>query len=355
MKIFAFYLPQFHEIPENNEWWGEGFTEWTNVKKATPLFNGHVQPRVPLGNKYYNLLDKETVKWQTSLMKQYGIDGMIYYHYYFLGKMLLEKPAENLLADSSINQPFFFCWANHSWNRSWRGSREVLLEQTYGTSEDWEKHFQYLLPFFKDNRYEKRANKPLFMTFSSHFDEAKDMFKYFDLRCKEEGFDGICLIETYHGNCTLEEFKANKISCSDLIFYREPSVTTLMYKHDPKNIMRRIRLKILKELRKKNLYKKPDVINGNKLMEYKIAHEPMGNGIAHGSFFAWDNTPRHGYRGYVITQVSEDLFAKYMGKIKDEEYLFINAWNEWAEGMMLEPTEENGHLFLDWVKRYRPV
>ena len=133
MKKFAFFLPQFHEIPENDKWWGKGFTEWTNVKNARSLFKGHVQPKHPLNDNYYNLLDKSTVEWQTKLMNQYGIDGFIYYHYYFTGKLLLEKPAENLLKWKDIPQNFFFCWANHTWNRSWEGKTDILLEQKYGT------------------------------------------------------------------------------------------------------------------------------------------------------------------------------------------------------------------------------
>lgn len=119
---------------------GKGFTEWTNVKKARPLFKGHIQPIHPLNNNYYNLMDKGTVEWQTQLMKKYGLTGMIYYHYYFCGKKLLEKPAENLLKWKDIEQPFFFCWANHSWRKTWNGTSELLVEQTYGNEKEWEEH-----------------------------------------------------------------------------------------------------------------------------------------------------------------------------------------------------------------------
>lgn len=148
MKKFAFYLPQFHTIPENDEWWGVGFTEWTKVKSDVPLYKGHIQPIHPYNDNCYNLLDKGTVVWQNNLMHEYGIDGMIYYHYYFKGRKLLEKPVENLLIWKDINQPFFFCWANHDWNRFWQGTKEILVKQEYGTKDDWEEHFQYLLPFF---------------------------------------------------------------------------------------------------------------------------------------------------------------------------------------------------------------
>ena len=125
-------------------WWGKGFTEWTNVKKAKPLFDGHKQPKEPINDNYYNLTNVNTLKWQASLAKEYSIDGMIFYHYYFNGKKLLEKPAEILLENKDIPMNFFFCWANHSWIRSWEGTRELLIEQLYGTEADWNKHFLYL-------------------------------------------------------------------------------------------------------------------------------------------------------------------------------------------------------------------
>ena len=130
MRIFATFLPQFHSIPENDEWWGRGFTEWNNVRKMRPLFRGHKQPVHPLNNNYYDLLEKNTVIWQTELMNEYGIDGLMYYHYWFNGKMLLEKPAENLLRWKDIDQPFFFCWANHSWIK--KSENQILIEMKYG-------------------------------------------------------------------------------------------------------------------------------------------------------------------------------------------------------------------------------
>lgn len=351
MKKFAFFLPQFHEIPENDEWWGKGFTEWTNVKKARPLFVGHQQPKQPLNNNYYNLLDKKTVEWQTKLMKQYGLDGFIYYHYYFMGKKLLEKPAENLLKWKDIPQRFFFCWANHSWNRSWEGKTTVLLKQTYGEKEDWEKHFQYLLPFFKDNRYEKKNNRPLLMLFDPNFKEKDKLFQYLDKRCKEEGFNGLCLIETFNGNESLDKFKNNESKITEFTFYREPTVSQFGYIRE--NIFRRIWHHYNKKLREKGFLHKPYIIKGNKLMSLKLKHEPLGEKVANGLWFEWDNTPRHKQRGYVITPYNHSYFVQYMNLIKNQEYLFINAWNEWAEGMIMEPTKENGYKYLKWLKDFK--
>src|ERR1035437_7404382 len=127
-KTIAYFLPQFHEIPENNMWWGPGFTEWTNLKRARPLFEGHSIIE-PLNDNYYNLLEKDTVIWQTELAKKYSLYGFCYYHYWFKGKKLLEKPAENLLKWNDIDQKFMFMWANHDWTRSWVGGKEILIDR----------------------------------------------------------------------------------------------------------------------------------------------------------------------------------------------------------------------------------
>lgn len=351
MRKFAFFLPQFHTIPENDEWWGKGFTEWTKVKNATPLYKGHVQPIHPQNENYYCLLNKETVVWQTSLMHEYGIDGMIYYHYYFKGRKLLEKPAENLLIWKDIDQPFFFCWANHDWNRSWQGTKEILLKQEYGNVDNWEDHFQYLLPFFRDSRYEKKNGKPLFMVFDS-FEEKHDYYKYLDERCKEEGLKGIYLIESFNGGKTqaCRKFLNNISDTTSSVFYREPSVSYNQYWLSGKHILRRMTRIFLRRV-----VKKDDIlwnVKADDLYHFQISENKQNN-IIHGIHLGFDNTPRHGKRGYVIEPPSKqalwDLLDEYVG----EEYLFFNAWNEWAEGMVLEPTEEWGDRYLRWIKDWK--
>ena len=156
MKIIAFYLPQFHEIPENNEWWGKGFTEWVNVKKAQKLFDGHNQPREPLNDNYYDLKDNSVMDWQISIAKKYGVYGFCFYHYWFNGHLLLQKPVEAFLSNKKQDMPFCICWANEHWTNAWVSkANKVLIEQEYGKEEDWKEHFDYLLPFFKDDRYIK--------------------------------------------------------------------------------------------------------------------------------------------------------------------------------------------------------
>lgn len=354
MRKFAFFLPQFHTIPENNKWWGEGFTEWTRVKEAKPLFNGHQQPQKPLGNNYYNLLDKETVEWQTSLLKQYNVQGLIYYHYWFTGKLLLEKPAENLLKWKDIDQPFFFCWANHSWIKSWEGSSEILIKQEYGSEEDWEKHFQYLLQFFNDPRYEKKDNKPLFMIFDYRISQKEQLFRYFDKRCKDHGFDGIFLIETITFS---EKQKAHDIlkytwSGTSRYFLREPLAALNFYAEDSRFSIAWLKICFKYVLCKFGVKQAVKIRSASDLYESMSKHFFKDPKWIHGIFFSWDNTPRHKDRGYIITSPSEEALERYISLIKDEEYLFINAWNEWAEGMFLEPTEEKKYEYLEWIKKY---
>ncbi|MFQ6819635.1 MAG: glycoside hydrolase family 99-like domain-containing protein [Blautia sp.] len=350
MKVFAFYLPQFHEIPENNLWWGNGFTEWTNVQGAKPLFDGHNQPKVPLDKNYYCLLDKQTVNWQTALMHQYGIDGLIYYHYYFKGDMLLQKPAENLLHNPDINQKFFFCWANHSWKRTWLGNQEVLKEQLYGDEYDWQKHFDYLLPFFKDPRYEKKDGKPLFMTFM-YFPEKQKYVRFLNEKCKEAGFKGIYMIETFHGPGFAKYLmlKRRMTNETQKLFLRQPTVCM--------NDMERTNKRKIKFGQKKESYIEYNngikIINGTSLYKRMLAQKYPASEIINGLFFEWDNTPRHSERGYIITPPDRAVFEQYMDSISNQEYVFVNAWNEWAEGMVLEPTERDGYKYLEWIRDWR--
>ena len=193
MKIIAFYLPQFHAIPENDKWWGKGFTEWINVKKATPLFNGHYQPRVPLNKNYYNLLDGGTMAWQVELAKHYGIYGFCFYHYWFNGHLLLEKPVENYLNNHELNLPFCICWANEHWTNGWVSKEnKILIAQKYGGVAEWKKHFYYLLDFIKDPRYIKLDNKPLVIIYRPELiDSRNEMLDCWQELAINEGLSGL--------------------------------------------------------------------------------------------------------------------------------------------------------------------
>ena len=201
MKIIAFYLPQFHNIPENDEWWGDGFTEWTNVRKAKPYFEGHNQPEIPLNKYYYNLLDDNVKLWQAKLAKDYGVYGFCYYHYWFNGKMLLEKPMEQMLKNKEINQHFCICWANEPWTKAWVNETKVLIPQKYGHEKEWKEHFDYLLPFFRDDRYIKHRGRPLMVIYRPQvIDCIGEMISYWNKLAKEAGFkDGLCFAYQTYG------------------------------------------------------------------------------------------------------------------------------------------------------------
>lgn len=354
MKVFALFLPQFHSIEENNQWWGEGFTEWNNVKNAKALYKGHDQPQIPLNDYYYDLTKKETVIWQTDLMNKYGIDGLVYYHYYFNGHMLLEKPAENLLEWKDINQPFFFNWANHSWYRSWAGSKELLIEQTYGDRLDWEKHFRYLLPFFKDDRYIKIDNKPVFMIYDADFSQKNEMFLLFDELCQKNGFNGIYLIE----ECSdmrqkqYSSFRDNISKVTEKIYITQPSAGKKLY-IDDLSFIRNIFFRINNRLTQKGISRIITKFDGDKIISLISKNRIDDKKIIPGIFFNWDNTPRHRYRGSVITKISKRSFMDYMDGISKSDFVIINAWNEWAEGMVLEPSDTDGYKYLEWIREWK--
>ncbi|MDR3002299.1 MAG: glycoside hydrolase family 99-like domain-containing protein [Fibromonadaceae bacterium] len=362
VKILAYFLPQFHAIPENDMWWGEGFTEWTNVKKENRL-SENLQP---LNDNYYNLLEEETVLWQTKLAKQYGVYGFVYYHYYFCGKKLLEKPAENLLKNKSIKQKFCFCWANHSWNRSWHGSRELLQEQKYGNEAEWSEHFDYLLPFFRDERYIKVNNKPLFVVYDGNFKEKEAIYKLFNKNARKNGFDGVFFTESLY-NTEQVKYISNNL---EAVTIREPFFSRILYQHNSfircinkiNRIRNKIRYSLLKIFKFKFLLLK---YNGNKMIKRIVRNsrdlckDMRSKGVKCwlGAFSNWDNTSRHGFRGYKITSISDKNYIWYLTELKkiaeqeDMEYIFFNAWNEWAEGMILEPDTRNGYRFLEGIKK----
>ena len=201
IKVMAFYLPQFHTIPENDEWWGKGFTDWVNVKKGFKYRKGQEQPRIPLNMNYYDLAKVENIKWQAELVNEYGLHGLCIYHYWFNGKLLLEKPAEMLLKNKDIKLNYCFSWANEPWSRTWSGNnKQVLMPQRYGGEEEWKAHFEYLLPFFKDDRYIKEDNCPMFIIYRPlSISCCKEMMNLWEKLAKNAGFTGMHFVETLRG------------------------------------------------------------------------------------------------------------------------------------------------------------
>lgn len=344
-KIIAFYLPQFHEIPENNEWWGKGFTEWTNTKKAEPLFKGHNQPKTPLNDNYYSLTEVDTLEWQVQQAKEYGVYGFCYYHYWFKGKKLLEKPLEMLLEHKEIDMPFCISWANETWSRTWSGKEsEVLIQQTYGGQEDWEQHLQYLLPFFRDKRYITKDGHPVLILYKAgKIEKCEAMIQYWNRRMQELNMPALYYVETLSG---AQRDKACRETDAALEF--EPMYTIrnrmLWYKYK-REIIGRLQLWRI------GIYIK---LQYDKICQ-NIVDRETDNYV--GLFPGWDNTARKGKRAMIIVGNNSEKFEKYLRKQYEKsaqqgrQFIFINAWNEWAEGAYLEPDIQNGYEYLEAVKR----
>ena len=350
MKIISMYLPQFHRVKENDEWWGEGFTDWVTAKNAKPLYDNHYQPHIPLNNNYYDLSEKKTMEWQAELMHKYGIDGMCMYHYWFKdGRRILEKPAENLLQWKDINMPFCFCWANETWARSWsnvkganvwsnlheknvgQDERGILLEQNYGKEEAWKNHFEYLLPFFEDDRYIRQDGKPVFVMYKPNdiicIDE---MVQYWQALAVEAGLKGLYIIGR---NCN-----SNLSHVFDAELCHEPALglrNLLGFKSDS-GVFR---------VGYDEVWER--VLNSRS--EYKKVH--------FGGFVGYDDSPRRGNCGTIIENSNPNKFEYYLTELiaknvaHKSELVFINAWNEWGEGMHLEPDEKYGLAFLEAINK----
>jgi len=355
IKILALYLPQFHEFKENNEWWGKGFTEWVNTKKAKPLYITHYQPKEPLNDNYYDLLDDDVRIWQDKLANKYGIDGFVYYHYWFNGKKLMEKPIEKLLKNKSIKTNFCISWANEPWTRSWDGkSKEIIMPQHYGDKKDWDNHFYYLLDFFKDERYIKENNKPLLFIYRiDSIKEHEALFNRWDILAKDNGFDGISIVET------LTSFQNKPVSSfSEHIFYFEPMYTQSKEYNKVSRIINSI-CKIPRSILVGGRYLKTNnydmiwkkIINRKDLDESKK--------VIYGAFPGWDNTARRGNKAKIIEGSTPRKFGMYMKKLikkaqkNNIDYIIINAWNEWAEGAYLEPDKKNEYSYLEQLKESR--
>ncbi|WP_133965443.1 glycoside hydrolase family 99-like domain-containing protein [Eubacterium limosum] len=359
MKCIAFYLPQFHAIPENDKWWGKGFTEWDNIRSSKPQFKGHVQPEIPLNNNYYNLLDSKVQENQAKLAQKYGVYGFCYYHYWFDGKLLLEKPMENMLNNQNIDIPFCICWANETWSRTWDGQEnKILIKQNYNEKiEEWKKHFNYLLPFFKDKRYIKINNCPIMIIYKPQFIlKCSEMIKYWNDMAVKHGFSGI-----YWGYQHFSAYDSDVVkSVFNFGIEFEPFYTVWELKKD-QNFLRLVDklfygLKHPEWLRwklRRKIFRVPQIYNYDEIWKRIIKRKPKYDNIMPGAFTAWDNTPRKGNNSCVFWGANPQKFGKYF-KLQIEhcktvyhsEYLFINAWNEWAEGAHLEPDELNGYEYL---------
>ncbi len=362
MKTVAFYLPQFHRIPENDKWWGEGFTEWTNMKKAKPLYKDHYQPRIPLNNNYYDLSDINTLKWQAEIAKKYGVYGFCFYHYWFNGKTLLEKPIELFLQNKDIDINYCLCWANENWTNGWVSDyNNILISHNFKDRKDWKQHIDYFMKFFKDERYICIDGKPVLIIYYPNIigDVLEEMLDYWRQEAIKNGFKGITFVFQHH------YFYYDKNSDKSLFDYGiefQPAFSRIT-KYKENINKQNIRIMISTFLQKKlHLYLH---LKKKKLVKYdydeiwkeilKIIPEPN---MFPGAFVDWDNTPRKGNRGSIIVGASPQKFKNYYKqliiKARDvykKDFIFLFAWNEWAEGGYLEPDEKYGYEYLEAIKQ----
>ncbi len=368
MKVIAFYLPQFHRITENDTWWGPGFTEWTNVKKAKPLFAGHYQPRVPSGKNYYDLTDIRVIRKQCQLARQFGIYGFCFYHYWFDGKMLLEKPVEKYLADKECDLPFCISWANENWTNVWdakKGDTKILISQNYGNKHMWTAHFMYLLPFLKDGRYIKVDHKPLVIIYKPHeIPCLGSMLRHWKALALENGLDGIAFA---YQHLDYDELYGKKDRYFDYAIEYQPGYGYRDMENPVKRRMKNAKHRMDVWLTKHgkqvlNLHhaikqEKPSLVNYHSVWEAILNKKVISGKYIPGAFVDWDNSPRRGTAGTVYTGATpasfQGYFERMVAKAREEykkDLLFLFAWNEWAEGGYLEPDEKYGYRYLEAIR-----
>ena len=346
VKVLSYYLGQFHPIPENDEWHGKGFTEWTNVKSAYPLYEGHYQQHIPHKDIGYYLLDNpDILRKQAQMMKKSGVYGQIFYHYWFTGKLILEKPAQMLLDNKDIDMPFCFCWANENWTKRWDGNdAEILLGQEY-SAEDARAFIRYLIPFFQDERYIKIDDRPMLYVYRpSSIVNAKEYIDIWKQECEKASLKAPYVVAVLTRGATdpCEHYMDAGVEriLHDWTAGAVPEMKNVVSKyHD-------LTGSILSYDEVASFYEKQ---NEKKDFVYFRSISPM-----------WDNTARYKEGAYVLDKPSPERFQKWLEKLitytkntlqPKEQFLILNAWNEWAEGAHVEPDTYHGYAYLNSIGR----
>ena len=353
VRLIAIYLPQFHPFPENDAWWGKGFTEWTNVTKAKALFKDHYQPHLPADLGFYDLRLESVRLEQAKLAKENGIYGFCYYHYWFNGKRLMDEPLNAMLDSKKPDFPFMYCWANENWSRRWDGEEDkVLIKQEYSEADDIE-HINYLCKkVFSDPRYIRVNGKPFFAIYRPGlFPDIKHTLKIWRKQAELLGIG-----ELYIGYMQGFRLKDDPqtMGFDVAIDFQPDFYTTVKSRRDSLRDRLMDRLKI-----------KPSAFRQNRILDY-AAYVNSQKKIAVPGYKQypsvtpmWDNTPRRKTDAFILSDSSPEIYEGWLRDVIDkfkpfsgeENFIFINAWNEWAEGNHLEPCIKWGTQYLEATKR----
>jgi lipopolysaccharide biosynthesis protein len=347
-RAIAFYLPQFHPIPENDEWWGKGFTEWTNTAKAKPLYRDHYQPHVPADLGFYDLRLPETRIAQAQLARKHGIEAFCYFHYWFAGKRILDRPFNEVLASGQPDFPFCLCWANQTWSGVWHGAPDrILIEQTYPGREDHRRHFETLLPAFSDRRYLTVDGKPLFVIYNpSRLPDSVRVSDYWRELAIKSGLAGLYLVaENRHA-----DWDPRRSGFDATVIVRLPPIRREWVPWSQP--LDKLKGKCLDWLGRPTVYLYDEIIDS-------LLTGPVP-GIE--SFPCvipnWDNTPRSGANGLVLHGATPDGFRRQVRRAlhrmrdvpNEHRIIFVKSWNEWAEGNHLEPDLKFGLGYLEALR-----
>ncbi len=347
-QLIAFYLPQFHPIPENDAWWGAGFTEWTNVSKARPVFAGHYQPHLPADLGFYDLRLPETRQAQADLAAQYGIGAFCYYHYWFNGRRILERPFNEVLRSGEPNFPFCLCWANEDWTRAWDGkSRQILLQQVYSPEDD-RRHLESLLPAFADRRYLKKDGRPIFLVYrSKNLPDPHATTKRWREIARASGIPDLYLlrVESFED----EVGDPREIGFDAAVDF-QPEWRSL---RDP-----RWRREIRQRMRKFGITWPGTLrynIHNYAAVVQRSLDRPRPNYLRFpGVAPSWDNSARRLWDGLILKDCQPKIYEHWLRETiarQEPELVFVNAWNEWAEGCHLEPCRRWGRAYLEATHR----
>ncbi|MCQ2345398.1 MAG: glycoside hydrolase family 99-like domain-containing protein [Paludibacteraceae bacterium] len=351
MRVIAYYLPQFHTIPENDAWWGKGFTEWTSVRDAKALFKGHEQPVEPGELGYYNLLDPAIRDRQAQLAHEAGIEGFCYWHYWFGGKQLLEQPLQEVLQSGQPDFPFCIAWANESWKaKVWHDASgrqdKTLIEQTYPEGDN-QRHFMSILPIIRDKRYIHVDGKPLIVIYRPfQLPDAKAMIEEWQQLAVKAGLKGLYLV-----GHTMYSSDVDKIK--DLGFDAVNVVRLGDCRRSKKMILRHLFGLVAYAFKRR-----PFVYEYRAAMALLSGPENRREDVFPSLLPRWDHTPRSGKNGFVLHGSTPELFARHLEIVKESvahksdehKVVFLKSWNEWGEGNYIEPDRKTGLNYLNVLK-----